>query len=212
MKTDVIIPVRNETLDTLLPVINAFVGYHKVGYIWLVDNGNSDETTDGIWTMLGTYDQLMDLVCKTPGKGQAVSVGLRNVQSSRVMFCDADLTGFKRRHVSLMLAETRGMVLGVTDAVPGHPPWPVDAETRALCTGVRVMPTWLPRQCELHGYAMEAVINRKAAATGVPVSTVPLIGVRGKSRWTQARHDSMYEDGRWLTSYMERDDDGTVQK
>jgi glycosyltransferase involved in cell wall biosynthesis len=201
-KTDVVIPARGESLNTLMQVLVACLSAANTGLVILVDNGLTPNIRERIYS---TFEDRMDFEiyhCGTAGKGQALTVGLSYVQSERVMFCDADLTGLLPRHVDALTAPYDGVTLGITQPIAGHPPWPVDAHTRAICTGERCMPTQLARSVTLHGYATEAVLNMAAMRQSLPMMQITLDGVKGKARWNSERTQALISDGEWLQNYL----------
>lgn len=190
---DVIIPARNETAGTLIPIIMAFRQCATVKRIILSDDGLDAGTVTAVYG-LAAYHTL----APREGKGQAVKHGLQFVTAPRVVFCDGDLTGFRFRHARALTRHASGMTLGVTERSPGHPPWPVPDDVWPLVTGERSVPSELVRDLDLHGYCMEVQVNAAIMRAGVPVRMIPLRDVKGKSRWTDQREKERREGAEWL--------------
>lgn len=204
---DVIIPCKNESLDTVIPTIEAWKAAQEldlVNSIIVVDDALNGcdyplaRAFMGMGRAFGGTDQWTKIIQgPRKGKGQAIQAGLKLVTQDRVAFCDADLHGFKLGHAVIMCAEYPGMLLAVTDYVQVTP-WQPSMDTHALVTGERSLPTWLARSVDLHGYAMEVQLNSQAIKCGLPVQPVGLTGVKNTVRWTKERHEAMIRDGQWL--------------
>jgi glycosyltransferase involved in cell wall biosynthesis len=196
MRCDVIIPAYRETAETLIPTIEAFRKAQGIGQIILADDGLTPEVRE----KAGKYVDTISFT-KHEGKGQAISHALLFAQEDRVILCDGDLHGFTDEHANTLASPYDVMILGVTEYEPmKFVPWPVAADTWALMTGQRAVPTRLLEGLDLHGYCTEVQINRAAFAAGLPIIPVKLKGCEGTPRWNAARRDAMMKDGKWLAS------------
>lgn len=199
MMHDVIIPARHESEETLIPTIQAFRVCSFVARIILVNDGLYPDT-------LKAVARYADLTAWGPrnGKGAAVMEGLEYVTAGRVVLCDGDLTGFRPHHAQTLTGAFswpsvgRSMIRGLTEALDGHPPWPISQQVRQAVTGERSIPTELIQGVELHGYAMEVQINDLARRAGLRVRDVRLRGVRGKARWDVKRAQAVQETLTWI--------------
>lgn len=192
---DVVIPVRESRIDqTLMPTLYAFRQCSSVNQIIVVWDGPAHPVPPSweIFCCLGPQE----------GKGQAVTLGLDIVNSSRVILCDADLYGFTKEHAEILASENSGMILGITDYVKGAVPWSVDYGVWSQVTGERSLPTHILRGMELHGYAMEVQINEAVRIAGLPVTHRPLSGVTGALRFNERRAREMQRDGDWLRTHF----------
>jgi glycosyltransferase involved in cell wall biosynthesis len=197
LPVDVVIPARNEA-GTIGGVVMAFTLSPAIGNIIVVCNQCDD----------GTQDKAMEagaLVLeqnKETGKGQTLRVGLDYVETPRVMFCDADLSGPVAEYVTAIAAPEpgrNGMIIGVTDYPVLSPvPWRVPKEIFALVSGQRSLPTVIAREVELHGYCVEAMINRVVQEKGLPIEYVYMRGVKGKVRNNSLRMAELRRDRKWL--------------
>lgn len=203
--TDVVIPARNESLETLLPTLRAFRGALGTGKIILVNDYTDTERATEVIRGVG---DLADVIVPGPrlGKGQAVTAGLRYVGTEDVALCDGDLHGFSSLHADQLLNTLfTGMTLGILDYQEGHAPWHVPPDAWALMTGQRCVPTDLIRDLPLHGYAMQVQINQAIIGAELPIFPVRLHGCTGTRRWSDTRHSEMVRDGIWLANQAKLD-------
>lgn len=197
-RIDAVIPCRNDH-DTLGGVVKPFLELDKIGNVIVVHNGEPYATP--VLEMQYMYTGTLHILSSAEGKGQAIMAGLNHVESERVIFCDADLTGLERRHVQILARPHGGMIVGYTDRPERMPvPWPVPDDIWQLVSGERSMPTHLARQLRLHGYAMEAQINVLMRRTALPVQFFHLTGVQGKVRENSRRMAELRRDREWLGS------------
>ncbi len=157
---DVVIPARNAAA-TIGPIIDAFGRADcDIGRVIVVDDGSEDETG-------AAAARAGALVIPGPGigKGQAVTAGLAHVTTGRVIFCDANLSGFTPLHAFILAKPYAGMLLGV---IPG---------LAAASTGERSLPTWLAQGIALDGYVMECQLNWATDMLRLPARRVSLPGV-----------------------------------
>src|SRR6185437_3487984 len=176
---DVIIPSRNEAA-TVGPIVEAFRAVPKVDDIIVAIDSTTDNTLEVVKKLDCGY-----IVGDWDGKGQAIKAALDLAENERVVFCDADLTGFTATHAA-MLTEyeypyNENEIIGVPDFSPNLP-WAhkvKDAQVWGDVSGERAIPTWLARNLDLHGYAMEVQINAAIQRHRIPFKKVRLRGVKG---------------------------------
>lgn len=182
MAVDVVIPARNEeaTIGDVIRALDAHPDIHRI--IVVVDADTTDDTETRAY-IAGAHN-----LCRNDGvrgKGQLVTHGLSHVETERVLFCDADIYGLTRNHISqLLTAYTPDeMVIGV----PDFPPLEAIAGNLAVTntiiwawpwvSGQRCMLTTTARSVELHGYLMEAQLNAANHLAGQPVRLTRLEGL-----------------------------------
>lgn len=191
--TDVVIPCRDDW-DTIGRIIIAFQRHSKIGNIIVAGNGPRQDSWDCLFPAQVLALDLGDV----GGKGQAVKRGLDYVETQRVIFCDADLTGLTSHHIDFLARPYYGQLLGIPDRPERMPvPWPVPHQAWAWMTGMRTVPTWIARSLELHGYAMEAQINQAIAQAGLPTLWERMRGVTGKIRQNERRMAELRRDRKW---------------
>jgi glycosyltransferase involved in cell wall biosynthesis len=196
---DVVIPARNESeniQDVLLPLL-AHPAIGKV--IVVVDMDTADDTAVIAVRTIGDMRNGWVLTPKVRGKGQLVRVGLHEVRTPSVLFCDADIQGLTQDHISLLVSnailETDYLTIGIPDIPANYPEsrswaWP-------WCSGERCVPTSLVRILWLHGYLMETQINAAARHANLPVQFEWLTGLKSAYHITEKRLHAMEEDAEW---------------
>lgn len=201
---DVVIPARNEQ-DTVGWVVQEFTRHPTImNVIVSVDADTTDDTWEvadmagATRIITGTYHR---------GKGQCMMAGLQYVESERVIFCDADITGLTQGHINHLIHPTDGMILGVPD-------WPTPEEFEAtgqprkwrrrltqswgMVTGQRSMPTQFARSItDLHGYLAETQFNVRALESGMELIPCALKGLHAPFKLTDQRLAEMERDRQW---------------
>jgi hypothetical protein len=199
MATAVIIPARNEE-STIGPIVRAFQKdpeTHNNVFVG-IDNMTTDDTASKARRAGGIVVE-----CTVHGKGEVVAFladAMRTLKviSDRVILCDADYTGLSHRHVGMILAERRGMAIGVPDFptiedIPMHVSraWP-------LVSGFRYLPERLI-PADAHGYLLETQLNQAAYRTMEIIRTIPMPGLKSPFRWplSPRRMRALQADKRW---------------
>lgn len=166
---DVVICARNEE-RTVGDVVRAFTVIPHTRVIVVDDN-----STDSTATMARNNGAF---VVKGPGigKGEAMRCGLSFVTSDRVVFADADITGFQSNHAQFLMFDYPGMIVGMRDngsaLLPGLP----------LISGERSLPTWIAKNTPLSGYESELALNSAVKRAKLPIYTFTMYGVRSPTR------------------------------
>jgi glycosyltransferase involved in cell wall biosynthesis len=190
MPSDVIIPARNE--ETTIGAIVELFAYHPlINQVIVVCDSCTDDTQ--LTAIFHGAEKVLS--GGFGGKGQAVSYALQWVTTERVIFCDADITGLRKVHVTQLATYYEGMVIGVPDfprnlALHRQWSWP-------WVSGQRAIPTALVKPLELHGYLMETQINAAARDASLPLSFESLKGVIAPYEMTEQRLDDMTRDAIW---------------
>lgn len=196
-RIDVVIPAR-DAHETIAGIVEPFTRHPVIGRIIVVINPPSVRTALALKGLQHTRS-IYALQERSEGKGQAVKRGLEHVITPHVIFCDADITGFKDEHISAMIVSAVAgddtMVVGVPDIpdnLPGKRLW-----SFPWVSGERCVPTRLVRPLRLHGYLMETQINLANSHAGHPVHFVPLYGCKSPFRMTPKRLEDMQKDLDW---------------
>lgn len=192
---DVVIPARNEA-DTIGPIIAAF---QEVGYARTI-TVVCDTCTDDYATALAAANMMVNVrIGEYGGKGQAIAEGLNWVETGHVILCDGDLTGLTPDHIHQFACACPWQSVGVPDWPGMSPvPWPVRMDVFAQMSGQRSLPTEIVRSVPLHGYTVEAFLNRAVAQAGLETKYVRLEGVTGKVRNNGIRMAELRRDREWL--------------
>ncbi len=176
---DVIVPAYNEA-TSVADVVRVLKYVRGVGRVLVIDDGSKDDTAER------AFNAGAEIIRHDPnrGKGQAMLTGVLHTTSDPVMFCDADLVGFRPDHVEalLQLSPHFDMVCGVRDyGRLGNPLQLIGP----LITGERVIRRWvlnkLPARC-WSGYAIETGINYVCDKNRATIAMAYMRGVqiRGK--------------------------------
>jgi len=195
---DVVIPARNEA-KTISPIVNAFVDHPAINHvIVVVDKDTTDDTTVMANLTLNMVNGWV-LNRMSRGKGQGATLGLNDVTTDYVIFCDADIRGLTHDHISLLIADAvlgeDSMTIGIPDLPPNYPSnrewaWP-------WVSGERCLPTRIVRPLKLHGYLMETQINRAASHAKIPVRMEHLPGLKSDFQMNAKRILEMQRDRDW---------------
>jgi glycosyltransferase involved in cell wall biosynthesis len=189
-QTDVIIPAKNED-KTIGDIVETLEADPRIGQIIVC----CDSCDDGTEVTALLHGASMVLADKYGGKGQAVMAGLEHVRTDKVMFCDADYVGVTEDHVSALLCDCPGIVVGIPDIPPEYPDhrlwaWP-------WCSGLRIVPTVLTLPLELHGYLMETQLNLAARNVQMAVRFKWLHGLKAPWNMSETRLAAMQADYEW---------------
>ena len=167
---DSIVCARGESARTFVPVIRAL---NTVGCVVFVDDGDNSgvdlATLAGAQVVVPPYHA---------GKSFAMLFGLEFISTDRVIFADADLSGFSAKHARKLATPHDGMIVGLREGsgFPGPVPH---------ISGERSLPADIARialsGCE-DSYEAETAINGEIGRYGLPVSSFVMDGVRNPSK------------------------------
>lgn len=161
---DVVICAKDEAA-TIGNVVAAFASIPMTRII-VVDDKSSDSTA-AVARSNGAF------VINGPGigKGEAMRHGLSFVTSDRVVFADADITGFMPNHAQYLMLDYPGMIVGLRDngsaLLPFLPP----------ISGERSLPTWIAKNTPLVGYGAELSLDSAVRRAGLPITRFTMFGV-----------------------------------
>lgn len=193
VKTDVVIPARNEE-STIGDIVTAFRSHRRIGKIIVAIDADTTDDTYGRAYKAGAFT--IQALCA--GKGQVASFGLSYVQTRQVIFSDADYWGMTREHVNKLLwaPHLELNLIGVPDVPKNYP----DAQAWAWpwVSGLRRIPTEVARSVLLHGYTMEVVLNAAAMDAGLPTLHHRMWGLESPYEMTDQRKAERDRDLRWL--------------
>jgi len=194
---DVVIPCRDEA-RTIGAIVSAFRACPGIGNVIVVDSQCHDET----WTVAEGAGAIV-YPCYTQGKADAVRRGMEAVQTTRVILCDGDLRGFRKRHAELMALNTAEVILGVPDFTR-NVPWAKKDRSWIMTTGERNLPAKLIRNVIASGYTLEVCLNAAIEKSGLAVMAIRLAGVKGTPKPQARRIADLKRDGRWLIAHQAR--------
>ena len=182
MTCDVVVCAHNEA-KTIGAVLAAILGAPSHGRLIVVADRCTDETAQ-----IARDAGALVLEEEAGTKGSAMALGLREVESLDVAFCDADISGLTSEHVETLLTHPPhpGMVVLLRDGAPlSFGRWP-------SISGERRVPRRLADEAGLRGsgWKAELRINAACVAAGLPWAHVVARGVtnprRSKPReWAQ---------------------------
>jgi glycosyltransferase involved in cell wall biosynthesis len=189
---DVVIPARNEAA-TIGPIVASFRRHRKIGRVIVaLDMDTTDDTAGVAYAAGAVVTGGID-----SGKGQVVNHVLPEIDSSDVIFCDADYRNLSQWHISRMCAyrNTHVQLIGAPDIPPNYPPakewaWP-------WVSGFRRVPTVLAQNVNLHGYLMEVQLNDACRRHGIPTMITRLIGLVSPYAMTEQRLAERDRDFIW---------------
>jgi glycosyltransferase involved in cell wall biosynthesis len=173
-KVDVVIPALNES-ETIGNVVRAFRRGRNIGRILVVNDLSADRTAS-------IAKQAGATIIKGPGqgKGQAMSYGLREVRTNRVIFADADTHGLTPEHVNALAFPTKSHIVGVRDM--GKLNIMAVASRLPTIAGERSLPVSVLKGVQLTGYHAETQINAAVTRAGIPNYHFIMRGVTGTFR------------------------------
>ena len=187
-KVTAIVPCLNEK-STVAGVVNALQECKVIHSIILVDDGSQQETKAVILSLPKKKLIILSLQ-QNVGKGGAVKLGLRFVNTPFVFLCDADLEGLRPSHIEeivIPVLEGRAEVcVGLKDTY-GSIGKNLRKSLLPLIAGERAMPAKLLREVlenELsQKYGLEPVINFHCKSNKLRVVKIILKGVRDKPKY-----------------------------
>jgi glycosyltransferase involved in cell wall biosynthesis len=113
MDVSAVVPAYNE--ETYIgQVLDVIVKIPELKEIIVVNDGSTDNTA----AIVKSYPVKLISLEKNIGKGGAMLVGARAVQTEYVLFLDADLVGLRENHIYLMLEHLQAnydMIVGIFD-------------------------------------------------------------------------------------------------
>lgn len=199
MKTDVIIPARDEK-DTIYEVVREFAQHDYICCVNVVID--SDDLGETVTMLPTTYPNVFVRMPPLHGKGQLITHAMDYVATERVILCDSDLSGLNSQHIDFLAQNNRpGIIVGVPDYPTELDPTNVQ-DIKAInawpyVSGERSVPTWLIRGMKLHGYLTETQINKEAAKFAMPIWYERMNGVKSPWRMTSRRLWEMERDRVW---------------
>ena len=163
-----VVCARNENASTIIPAVRAL---RKTGKVYLVDDGGNSGLIRA---------RLYATVIPGPqtGKTDAMLTGLAQVKTERVIFADADLTGFSKHHARRLAEPHNGMIVGLRDnGSRWLGPWPP-------VSGERSLPASIAEAALRSASPMgaETAINAAIGNSGLTVSTFVMKGVTNPSK------------------------------
>lgn len=207
---DVVIPARNEA-RTIGDVMDTFLWHPDIGRVLVVVDPDTTDNTEEVAMRVMSFSSRrhgsMVLRGHEPGKGQCAKVGLSQVRTERVIFCDADITGLTPTHVTLLSAITGHrqqtvLVPNTNDQLPVHA-----VASWQWVSGERSLPTVVARSVPLHGYLMEEQLNRACKAAGITTSFAYAMDLYSRFNMTPKRLEEMERDRQWGIENGVFDDD-----
>jgi len=195
MMVDAIIPAWNEAA-TIGPIVSTLTNHPGIHHVWvMLDLKTTDDTAQ-----VAKRHHARVIEDYTNGKGQCVMAGLQYVDTPRVLFCDADLTGLTADHVTqlIMMRPLVPMVIGI----PDFPKWediPPNFSNRPFIgawpwmSGERCMSSHVAKNAgDLYGYLMETQLNTANHKAGRPVEFVRLEGCQSPLDLNEQRLRDMH--------------------
>ena len=180
MKVTAIVPVYNEE-RTLEGVLKTLTSSRKINEIIVIDGGSTDNTPK----IIKKFKPRLELarIDRPMGKGGAVKIGFKKVNSDVVLLFDADLIGLNEEHIEKLLNpvinQGAAMVIGLRDKgnFVGNmlmPYFPLTGGERAL-----LMPVLkdILRNPLIDGWGLESVMNDYCRKKRLKVVKVKLDGM-----------------------------------
>ena len=169
MKVDAVIPVWDEEF-TLPAILETLQAHPNIGKVIVAIDVKTEDDSALIAYKHHAYIVRGDTLA---GKGQTATAGLMRVDTPRVLFCDADITGLTPDHVTALIKQYKGnpMVVGVPDFpamadIPEAFRNPNFVNAWPWVSGQRCMATHIALSAHLTGYQMERQLTRANLAQG----------------------------------------------
>lgn len=197
MKTDVIIPARDEAA-TIYEVVRQFAMHDYVCCVNVVID--SDDLGDTVRELPTTYPNVFVKMPPLHGKGQLITHALDYIATDRVILCDSDLSGLTAAHIDFLVQNNRpGMIVGVPDyptELVANDPHDIRAiNSWPYVSGERSLPTHILRKyAPYYGYLLETQLNTAARKSELPVWYERLNGLKSPWRMTSRRLWEMERD------------------
>jgi len=188
MRTFCIIPALNEA-TRIQQVLNVALACEQIDLVVVVDSCSQDNTANVARDM-----GAMVLYCQVPGKGEAVSLAVRELahDNDNILILDADYTGLKQEHLTNILGPVVcGEFIqsaGVIDSLPGRLYW----RWHIGLTGARAFKAsllWEIYELDYMGWALETALNAicrwSPRRQKRPIAKTLLMGVSSTDKWTK---------------------------
>lgn len=175
MTVGVVVPAHNEArnLASVLGAITAAAGVDELVVV-------ADACQDATAAIASRYGHVIQIAAGD--KGTAMAAGLAALNTSHVLFCDADLDGLQPGHITALtgLPPLDGQLVGVR----GDVPLPILAANLPSLSGERRLPVDVARRAGLAGAGWEAEtrLNALVARLRLPWRQVVLRGVSNPTK------------------------------
>ena len=198
MKTTAIVPVFNEekTIRNILFTLN---NSELIDEIVVVDDGSTDNSLEEIKSFEREMSKkLKDIsLKKNLGKGDAVRIATKNLETDILFFCDGDLTNLNEEHIKQILKpfnhEKNIMSVGITQLYGKVGTF---LYKNLLLSGERALPYThfkeIRRDPLIEKYGLEAVMNDYCKRNNILIHKYILKDVEGTLKSKKWNRGSYY--------------------
>lgn len=200
---DVVIPARNEW-ETIGNIVKRFADHPMIGSVFVMIDDDTTDDTQEVAEIMGAVTTRMSGIT---GKGQLLKWGLTQVETSRVIFSDADYVRMPRYAIDLLTSRMAdGNMRVIVPRLPTQIAWkateigqriPLDRGAWSWNSGLRSFPTHMAAGLDLHGYLTETQLNTAAREMHVYPEFLYCPSLVSPLRFGKQRMDEMERDRQW---------------
>lgn len=198
MKVSALISCYNEA-ERIGDVLRSLLKSPLIEKVVVVDANSTDGSREVIKRFDSPKLRTIFLSQKV-GKGEAMALGVKEIQTEAVFLCDADIKGFGQSHIQALIevfeSQPCQMVVGLREK-----PWgPVGHWMRKnfmpLIAGERILPTKILKQSIKNplssGWGPEIYLNYYCRKKGIEVTKILLKGVNDLPKYRKGHGFSLF--------------------
>lgn len=198
MKTTAIVPVFNEE-KTIRNVLSTLNNSELIEEIVVVDDGSTDNSLEEIKSFEREMSKKLKVISlkKNLGKGDAVRIATKNLETDILFFCDGDLNNLNEEHIKQILEpfnhEKNIMSVGITQLYGKVGTF---LYKNLLVSGERALPyshfKKIRKDPLIEKYGLEPVMNYYCKRSNIPIHRYILKDVEGTLKSKKWKRGSYY--------------------
>lgn len=198
MKTTAIVPVFNEE-KTIKNILSSLNNSGLIEEIVVVDDGSTDNSLEEIKSFERKISKKLKIISLTKnlGKGDAVRIATKNLETDILFFCDGDLNNLNEEHIKQILEpfnhEKNIMSVGITQL---YGKIGTLLYKNVLLSGERALPyshfKKIRKNPLIEKYGLELIMNDYCKRNNIPIHRYILKDVGGTLKSKKWNRGSYY--------------------